>query len=221
MASAQSIPMECGFVSGVFEVFNEMGVNQAWLRTPLVAILLAVLLTACGSGKPWHLKNVSGLLPPLHFKMRRANGKLVTAQDFRGKVVLLYFGYTHCPDVCPLTLAKISRALHTLGAGADQVRVLFVTVDPARDTLAVLHRYTKAFGPNFVGLRDDDGQLQALAKRYRVTYTAQPPNAHGNYQVIHSSGVFIFDRQGDARLLATSSSKAPAISADLKRLIRD
>jgi protein SCO1/2 len=201
---------------------HSMGwIYRARRLAPLTAVTLALLLSACGSSQPWHLKNVSGLLPPLHFKMRRANGKLVTAQDFRGKVVLLYFGYTHCPDVCPLTLAKLSQALHTLGTGADQVRVLFVTVDPTRDTLAVLHRYTKAFGPRFVGLRGNDGQLQTLAKRYRITYTKQPPNARGDYQVTHSSGVFIFDRHGDARLLATSSSKAPAISADLKRLIRD
>jgi protein SCO1/2 len=199
-----------------------MGWAQRTRRwAPVAAVTLALLLTACGSSQPWRLTNVSGLLPRLQFKMRRANGKRVTAQDFRGKTVLLYFGYTHCPDVCPLTLAKLSRALHTLGGAADRVRVLFVTVDPSRDTPAVLRQYVRAFGPHFVGLRGDDDQLQTLAKRYRVTYTAQQPDARGNYQVTHSSGVFIFDRRGDARLLATSSSKAPAISADLKRLIQD
>ena len=138
--------------------------------------LVAGLLAGCSdSGEPWHATNMKGTMPDLAFTMTRASdGKDVTADDFKGKVTLLYFGYTFCPDVCPTTLANVGAILKKLGADAEQARVLFVTVDPDRDTLAVLKSYAALFAPQVVGLRGTPDQLAALARRYRVSYSVTP-----------------------------------------------
>jgi protein SCO1/2 len=203
-----------------------MSRSESHRSRPLTCCLAAVAagtlaaLAGCAPPQaPFGLQNVTGLLPPLRFNLTNQDDRPVSAEDFRGKVVLLYFGYTNCPDVCPMTLALLDRAVGSLGSGAAQVRVLFVSVDPARDTAAVLKRYVSAFGPDVVGLRGDDAALDALVRRYRVTYHREPADARGYYAVDHSSAVFIFDAQGDARLLAEESSAPKVISADLKRLI--
>jgi len=187
------------------------------------ALLLAtaLLLGACGSDTTWRLHDLSGLMPRLRFALTDGDGQTVRAGKFRGKVTLLYFGYTHCPDVCPTTLAKLAKAVATLGAGADRVRVLFVSVDPQRDRPATLRSYTGYFGPRFVGLTGGDKELRALTKRYRVTYGLGKPNADGDYEVTHSSAVFIFDAEGQVRLLATHQDTGDAIAADLQRLIAE
>jgi protein SCO1/2 len=188
----------------------------------LALLVVAGLLAACSrSQTPWGLKDISGLMPPLDFTLTDAgNGATVHGKDFRGKVVLLYFGYTHCPDVCPTTLSLLGRAVAALGNDAAQVRVLFVSVDPARDTLAQLKTYAAAFGPQVVGLRGSDTELKALTKRYRVTYGYGKPDAHGNYEVSHSSAIYVFDRQGKVRLLAGPGDNALVITADLERLLQ-
>ena len=184
-----------------------------------LALLAALGLAACSSGGPhFALQNVDGLLPSLKFALTDQDGRAVTAQDYRGKIVLLYFGYTHCPDACPTTLTNLSEALRRLGPEASRVRVLFVTVDPARDTLAVMKRYVGAFGPQFVGLRGDDDALTALSKRYRIAYHLEPPDRNGYYAVDHSSAVFIFDASGEARLLAAESDNPRTIAMDLHKL---
>lgn len=182
---------------------------------------IALLLAACQGSPKWHLDNVTHIVAPLKlFSMQSTTGGAATAADFRGKVTMLYFGYTHCPDVCPTTLAKLAGALRQLGAQADDVRVLFVTVDPQRDTLPVLKAYVDAFGARyFVGLRGDAAQTADIARRYRVGYTAGKPDADGNYEVSHSSAVFVFDRRGEARLLGTESTPTADFVADLKRLL--
>lgn len=192
---------------------------SAFVRRLPVLALLTLLLGGCGRDDSWHLKNVSGLLPDLQFDLQNGGGEPVTAQRYRDHTVLLYFGYTHCPDVCPTTLGELRAALDALGGRKNDVRVLFVSVDPARDTPAVLRQYVQYFGPQFVGLRGDQDQLQALARRYRVAYEPDPPDRNGSYAVAHSSGVFIFDRRGEARLLATGKNTAAEIAADLKRLV--
>ncbi len=185
-----------------------------------IAVLPVVALAGCGSEKPqWALKDISGLMPPLQFTLTGESARTVRADDFQGKVTLLFFGYTNCPDVCPTTLTTLSRSLDELGPEAKEVRVLFVTVDPERDTVEALRKYTDFFGSEFVGLRGDEKQLQALAKRYRVAYSRGEPDANGDYPVTHSSAVFIFDREGQARLLAKASDGAEEIAEDLKRLL--
>ena len=181
------------------------------------------LLAGCGDSTKWHSIDVSGSLPPLAFSMIRASdGKQVTQTDYRGRVVLLYFGYTFCPDVCPTTLSNIAEILTRLGPRAQHIRVLFVTVDPNRDTPAVLAAYVRNFGSQVEGLRGTPDQLAALARRYRVVYSVTPATEDRPYEVTHSSGIYAFDGSGAARLIIASlASTTPDIAgtaADLKRL---
>lgn len=186
----------------------------------LSALLTLAGLLACSHSQPaFRLQNITGLMPPLKFTLTDQNARLVSEQDYRGKVVLLYFGYTQCPDVCPTTLAMLREALGRLGAGAAKVRVLFVSVDPQRDTAAVLKGYMRYFGSEFVGLRGDDAALNALTRRYRVAYHREKPDPHGYYAVDHSSAIFVFDQKGQARLLAEESAGPTTIASDLQRLL--
>ncbi|MDE2150404.1 MAG: SCO family protein [Gammaproteobacteria bacterium] len=186
-----------------------------------LGLCAAVLLAACHGSPKWHLDNVAHIVAPLKFSLQSSAGGTVTAANFRGKVTLLYFGYTHCPDVCPTTLAKLAGVLRQLGPAADGVRVLFVTVDPVRDTLPMLRTYVDAFDArHFVGLRGDAHATAGIARRYRIGYTLGKPDAAGNYAVSHSSAVFIFDRNGDARLLGTETTPSADFVDDLRRLLR-
>lgn len=193
-------------------------------RVARIAGLVLVLLTAvsgCSSPQKWDLTNITGVMPQLKFTLTDQDGKTLQASDLRGKIPVLYFGYTNCPDICPTTLATLAQALRKLGAEANAVRILFVSVDPARDTTAVLKSYVQAFGPQFIGLRGDQKELRYLTKRYRVTYGLGKADAHGNYEVSHSSAVFVFDRKGDVRLLGRGTDPAKSYTHDLKQLIND
>lgn len=189
------------------------------IRRVSVLLILAALVACAHSQPPFLLQNITGLMPALKFTLMNQDSRVVSEQDYRGKVVLLYFGYTQCPDVCPMTLAMLREALRALGAGAANVRVLFVSVDPQRDTAAALKRYMSNFGSEFVGLRGDDASLNALTRRYRVAYHREKPDAHGDYAVDHSSAIFVFDQKGEARLLAEESAGSKTIASDLRRLL--
>jgi protein SCO1/2 len=172
----------------------------------------------------WHNIDVTGTSMPLQLSMTRArDAKHVTQADYGGDVVLLYFGYTFCPDVCPLTLSNLTQAVERLGKQAAHVRILFVTVDPNRDSLAVLKQYAAAFSPQIDGLRGTPDELAALARRYRIAYSVTPASADHPYEVTHSSAIYAFDAKGEARLLIPSmASQDPDIDgtmADLRRLI--
>jgi protein SCO1/2 len=185
--------------------------------------LCAALLAGCDNAK-WHSIDVSGSLSPLSLTMMRASdGNQVTQSDYRGEIVLLYFGYTFCPDACPTTLSNIAEILGRLGPDARRVRVLFVTVDPNRDTAPVLAAYVKNFAPQIEGLRGTADQLAALARRYRVVYSVTPATEDHPYEVTHSSANYVFDGSGAARLIIASlASTTPDIAgatADLKRLV--
>lgn len=190
-----------------------------------------LLCVACLLLSPWvadaalHNLDISGSAPPLAFRMVDATtGAIVTARDFRGKIVLLYLGYTQCPDVCPLTLQNVSQAINLLGKDAAAVRFLFVTVDPTRDTLSILKQYTAAFSPDFIGLRGDPDEIARLARRFRLAYSVTPATDGRAYQVTHSSAIYVFDGEGDARLLIASlGTNRPDIAGtarDLSRLIQ-
>ncbi len=169
------------------------------------ALLLACLgLIAKAGLAHGAVEDVSGSLPDLGFRMQRADTAASASEtDFRGSVVLLYFGYTWCPDICPTTLANLAAVLDRLGPLAQRVRVLFVTVDPARDTLAALRRFTAPFGPDVIGLRPSSNMLAAAARRYRVAYSVQPARAGEPYSVSHAAGVYVFDGSGAARAILT------------------
>ncbi|HEX5328308.1 MAG TPA: SCO family protein [Acetobacteraceae bacterium] len=176
-------------------------------------------------GAAWHNIDISGSFPRLSFTMTDAtNGRQVTAAAVRGKLVLLYFGYTQCPDVCPLTLHNVSLVLERLAKPPTGVAMLFVTVDPDRDTLPVLRQYTAAFSPQTVGLRGSANQLARLAREYRIAYSVSPATSTHPYEVTHSSAIFVFDRDGYPRLLVPSlGTTAPDLNgtaADLARLLR-
>lgn len=181
----------------------------------------AMLLAACShSGDGWRLANVSGHLPDLDFHLSADNGQPVTGQSFRGRTVLVYFGYTHCPDVCPETMARLMQVIAELGPAAKDVKILFISVDPARDTPQALHRYVAAFdAQHAVGLTGTADQIEALAKRYRVAYQMEQRAPNGDYDVTHSSAVYVFDARGHARLLATDNDAPDAIAHDLRRII--
>ena len=186
-------------------------------RHILLSLGLCLLLVGCWEDGDWQTKDIAGLMPPLHFTLTQDTGSEVQATDFRGYITLVYFGYTHCPDVCPTTLAKLNAAIARLTEARD-VRVLFVSVDPKRDVVERLRTYTAAFGPQFVGLRGNDEELSELTKRYRITYGYGKPDDSGDYEVSHSSAVFVFDRAGAARLMVRSGDGVDAIATDLKRL---
>jgi protein SCO1/2 len=199
----------------------------SWRAAALVAAsLLLASLGGCDSGTKWHSTDLTGAFPALSFTMTRAaDGKQVTAADYRGQVVMVYFGYTFCPDVCPTTLANVAEVLKRMGPDASHVRVLFVTVDPKRDTPDILRAYVKNFAPQIDGLRGTPDQLASMARRYRVAYSATSAKDGQPYEVTHSSAVYVFDGSGAARLLVSSLSTAqPDIAgaaSDLKRLVED
>jgi protein SCO1/2 len=198
---------------------SRMKLRFAWL--PALLLIIGLLLTGCQRGEPlpFRLTDVSGHMPDLDFKLTDDHGKPVTGADYRGKVVLLYFGYTHCPDVCPLTLAHLHVVMERLGPLADGARILFVSVDPARDTPEVMHAYVNAFDPHAIGLTGDARAIEALSKRYRSAFTREPASSDGNYEVSHSSAIYLFDRQGRARALATPSASQDDLVHDLHLLL--
>jgi protein SCO1/2 len=184
----------------------------------------AVFFAGLARAATWHNIDVAGYVPPLSFAMTDATtGKPVTAEDFRGKLVMLYLGYTMCPDVCPLTLSNVATILKKLGPEADDVRLLFVTVDLNRDTLPVLKQYTALFAPQIVGLRGSADQLARLARRYRLAYSVSPATKTHPYEVTHSSAIYVFDRDGRPRLLvpslATTTPDLAGTADDLQRLL--
>jgi protein SCO1/2 len=149
--------------------------------------------------------------------MQRANdGAWVTQDNYRGKIALLYFGYTHCPDVCPATLSNLADVLKDLGPHAGDVRVLFVSVDPERDNLKALKEYANAFAPEIDGLRGSNNEIAKLAQRYRVLYSVK--TTPQGVEVMHSGSVFIFDRDGHAREVLTTTTDEKALAGDIARL---
>lgn len=149
------------------------------------------------------------------------HGRHRTLADFRGKVIALFFGFTHCPDVCPTALATMAQARALLGEEAKQVQGLFVTVDPKRDTPEVLAKYVTAFDPTFLGLYGDTAQTERAAKEFKIYYQAQKPDGNGSYGVDHSGQIYVLDAGGRLRLYIRSHDAAPeAIAHDLRLLVK-
>jgi len=202
---------------------KETTMNPSFIR-PLALFLTLLALAGCKQDLPWHETTLDGALPTLSFQMTRVNdGQQVTGKDYLGKVVILAFGYTNCPDVCPTTLANLSTAMDDLGDAAKNVRVLFVTVDPNRDTEDSLKQFVGDFAPQINGLRGDNAALWALAKRYRMLYSVIPASGGRPYEVTHGAAVYVFDKTGKSRLLVTSLFTAKpdlkGLEADLRRLL--
>jgi len=192
---------------------------QKLFHLPAVLVFL-LLLSACQAEQPWATSHVPGAMPNLSFNLTEANqDKVVTAEDYHGKVVMLFFGFTNCPSVCPTTLLHLQKALSTLGEKAEQIQVLFVTIDPERDSLKEVKQYTENFGPQTIGLRGDASALAQLTKTYGVGNENQQVDADGNYDIAHGSAVYVFDREGAIRLLVRANDPIAAITSDLERLL--
>jgi protein SCO1/2 len=162
--------------------------------------------------------SVRGLVPPLGFTMTdAATGKQMTAADFKGAVTLLYFGYTNCPDVCPATLYNLDRIEKRMGPDVGKVKIIFVTVDPDRDTAAALTQYVNLFGTNLTGLRGTADQLFDLARRYRVVFSVSKTP---EYTVTHSAAVYVFNAKGEPEFIIAGLDQTKpdldGIASDLK-----
>ena len=180
------------------------------------------MLAGCSGGAP-KFKNtdITGAGYGKALSLTDQSGKHRTLADFRGKVVLLFFGYTHCPDVCPTTLAELSQVMKMLGPAADRVQVLFVTVDPERDTPAVLSRYVTAFDPRFLGLYGDAAATRRAAKEFKVFYEKHDGPAPGEYSMDHSAGTYVIDPKGRLRLFVGNSKAAADLAHDIRTLLKE
>lgn len=191
------------------------------MRRLLLICAAAVLTAGCGGEVSWQTKDIGGMMPELEFTLTSENGETVTAERYADTVNLLFFGYTHCPDVCPITLGRLRGVMDRLPDDvASRVRVLFVSVDPERDSPEALRTYTDQFGERFIGLTGSRKQLDALTKRYRTTYGYGEPDEQGNYEVSHGSAVYAFDVNGKARLLIRNEDGVDAVAGDLEQLVQ-
>ena len=177
------------------------------------------MLGACGpSGPAFRNADITGADYGHDFALTDHNGMLRTLADFRGKVVVIFFGYLFCPDVCPTTLAELKAVLEQLGTDAGRVQVLFVTVDPERDNREALARYTTAFHPSFLGLYGDAEATAQVAKEFKIFYQKVPASAPGNYSIDHSAGTYVFDPQGRLRLYV-GLGRAAGLASDIRVLL--
>ena len=189
----------------------------------LAALVISALLAGCGGDAPmapkFTLTDVTGAGFGKELNLTDHNGKPRTLADFRGKVVTVFFGFTHCPDACPTTLAEMAQVMKELGADADKLQVLFITVDPERDTPEVLRKYVPSFHPSFLGLYGDLDATTRTAKEFKVFFQKQPAKS-GGYSVDHSAGTFVLDREGKLRLFAQYGQGPAALIHDIRILLR-
>jgi len=192
-----------------------------FLRTSFIACLF-LLLAAC-SPKP-EFKNIDitgGTAFGKDFSLLDPDGNVKTLADFKGKVVVMFFGYTQCPDVCPTTLTEMQQAMALLGKQSDKVQVIFVTVDPERDTAAILKQYVPAFDKRFMGLRPaDDAALEKVTKDFKIYYRKVPGSSPGSYTMDHTAGSYAFDPEGRLRLYIKHAQGPETLAHDLKELLK-
>jgi len=191
-------------------------------RLAALSALAVLALAACQPAPQapvFQATDITGAAFARDFKLTDHHGQVRELADFRGKVVAVFFGYVHCPDVCPTTLSDFARALEQLGAGAEQVQVIFVTVDPERDTHDVLKAFVPAFNPGFLGMYTEADALRELTKEFKVVYQKTSVKSEDDYLIDHSAGTYIFDQKGNLRLLMSYGSSPDAIAQDLKVLL--
>jgi protein SCO1/2 len=181
-------------------------------------ITFSLLLAGCDGGPRFKSTDITGVDYGTTLQLTDHTGRPRTLQDFRGKAVVLFFGFTHCPDVCPTTLADISGALKSLGAEAEKVQVLFVTVDPERDTREALGRYVTAFDPRFLGLYGDDAATRRTAQEFKIYYEKRKTG--DSYSVDHSGQTYVIDPEGRLRLLVRPERIGADLADDLRTLLK-
>lgn len=184
-----------------------------------IIICSLALLAGCDGRPQFQSTDITGAEYGKALELTDHTGKPRRLEDFRGKAVVLFFGFTHCPDVCPTTLVEVAGALKQLGADAARVQVLLVTVDPERDTQDALAKYVSAFDPGFLGLRGDAVATQRVAKEFKIYYEKRKQG--DGYTVDHSAQSYVIDPQGRLRLLVRHERLAQDLAGDLRTLLRE
>jgi protein SCO1/2 len=184
--------------------------------------LLAASMLGCSPKPSFKNVDITGSTAFVNnFSLLDSNGNTKTMADYKGKVVVVFFGFTQCPDVCPTTLTEMDEALKLLGSKADKVQVIFITVDPERDTASVLAQYVPAFNPRFVGLRPaDEAGLEKVAKDFRIYYKKVPGSKPGSYTMDHSAGSYVLDQNGQLRLYIKHAQGPEVLAHDLNNILQ-
>jgi len=190
------------------------------MRVALFALCLW-FLTACGdsAGVKFKGSDIAGTKLGQNWTLVGMDGKTYTPASFQGKVTLVFFGFTQCPDVCPTALAELTQVMKLLGDRASQVQILMISVDPERDTPDVLRAYISGFDPRFLGLTGSPEQIKAAAGSFKAYY-AKAPGPKGSYSMDHSSSFYLLDKKGDARVMHNSTVGAAAVAHDIEALLR-
>lgn len=191
------------------------------LRATAAASAAPLLLAGCGDRKPqFNAVDLTGADYAKDFRLPDTDGKVRSLQDFRGRAVVVFFGYTQCPDVCPTTMADIAQAKRLLGPDGAKVQGVFITIDPQRDTPELLKAYAANFGPDFVALRGTPEQTAAIAKDFKVYYKKVEGKTPGSYTMDHSAASFVYDPQGRLRLYARYGAGPQVLADDLRQLLQ-
>jgi protein SCO1/2 len=184
----------------------------------------ALAISGCERAAPPHHFNAIDLTGARYaqgFNLPDFDGKPRTLADFKGKVAVVFFGYTQCPDACPTTMAELSGILKTLGPDASRIQVVFISVDPSRDSPALLKSYVTNFRPDFLALRGDEAQTRAVIKDFKLIVEKVPGKTPDSYTIDHTAGTYIFDTQGRVRLFASQSLDPALLTDDLKALLAE
>jgi len=191
-------------------------------RLALAALAaLSLGLAGCGEKPAFKGVDLTGADYARDFSLTDHNGQARTLADFRGKVAVLFFGYTQCPDVCPTTLSELAQARQLLGAQGERLQGLFVSVDPERDTPAIMKAYLASFDPSFLALYAAPAELPAVAKSFKVYYKKVEGKTPTSYTMDHSAGSYVYDTQGRLRLYHRHGSGAEALASDIKLLLAE
>ncbi|MFZ6711344.1 SCO family protein [Undibacterium sp. TC9W] len=190
------------------------------LASMLMALSLLGLAACMPAQEKFNNTDLTGLDYAKDFALTDHNGKQRTLADFKGKAVVIFFGYTQCPDVCPTTMAEMASVMKLLGPDADKVQVLFVTLDPERDTQALLANYVPNFDKRFLGLFGDAAATAKVAKEFKVFYQKVEGKTPGSYTMDHTAGSYVFDPQGRIRLFLRHGQGAEPVAHDLKILLK-
>ncbi len=203
--------------------------NPEWMKKN---VTLAVILIPLGILAVYWIVQLIGSLPVYHgnvidppvaaadFTLQTDQGN-ISLSDFRGKTVLLFFGYTACPDVCPVTLSKVARALEGLGDAAEDIQTIFISVDPERDSPQQLGTYARIFNPGFIGGTNSPDEIARIAELYGIHYSKHDTNSAGGYLVDHTSSIWVIDRHGNKRLLWSNDIEPSDMASDLTRIVKE
>ncbi|WBS03927.1 SCO family protein [Pseudoduganella sp. SL102] len=190
------------------------------MKKLLAVLFLLATLVACSEKRASFVNtDITGIDYAKGFSLKDHNGKPVTLESYKGKVVVMFFGFTQCPDVCPTTMAEMAAVMKELGPQAKDVQVLFVTLDPERDTPELLKQYVPAFDPGFLGLYGTPAEIAQTAKEFKVFYKKVPGKDPAQYSIDHTAGSYVFDKQGRVRLFLRHAQGAQPVVHDLKQLL--